>query len=89
MSSSSSSNFLLQGKLRLDAFLTALVPETSRGKIQATIKAGNVTVNGKRQKKAGVKVQTGDDAVLSPSSEASLFQQHLVCLATCGEEWLL
>ena len=57
----SSKALLQQGKLRLDAFLTAQVPETSRGKLQAAIKAGNVTVNGKQQVKTSLVVRPGDD----------------------------
>ena len=50
-----------QGKLRLDAFLTAQVPSASRGKLQACIKAGNVIVNGKQELKTSVSVRPGDD----------------------------
>ena len=50
-----------QGKLRLDAFLTAQVPQASRGKLQACIKAGNVVVNGKQELKTSSTVRPGDD----------------------------
>ncbi|DBA85286.1 TPA: hypothetical protein ACH3X2_005979 [Trebouxia sp. C0005] len=49
-----------QGKLRLDAFLTAQVPQASRGKLQASIKAGNVSVNGKQELKTSSTVRPGD-----------------------------
>ena len=50
----------LQGKLRLDAFLTAQVQEATRGKLQACIKAGNVTVNGHTELKTSLAVRAGD-----------------------------
>ncbi|DBB08637.1 TPA: hypothetical protein ACH3X3_008761 [Trebouxia sp. C0006] len=50
-----------KGKLRLDAFLTAQVPQASRGKLQACIKAGNVVVNGKQELKTSSTVRAGDD----------------------------
>ena len=50
----------IQGKLRLDAFLTAHVPQASRGKLQACIKAGNVVVNGKQELKTSSTVRPGD-----------------------------
>ena len=49
-----------QGKLRLDAYLTAQVPHSSRGKLQAAIKAGNVLVNGKPELKTSIAVRPGD-----------------------------
>ena len=51
---------LPQGKLRLDAYLTAQLPHSSRGKLQAAIKAGNVVVNGKPEVKTSLGVRPGD-----------------------------
>lgn len=51
---------LPQGKLRLDAYLTAQLPQSSRGKLQAAIKAGNVVVNGKPELKTSLGVRPGD-----------------------------
>ena len=51
---------LPQGKLRLDAYLTAQLPHSSRGKLQAAIKAGNVVVNGKLEVKTSLGVRAGD-----------------------------
>ena len=50
-----------QGKLRLDAFLTAQLQEATRGKLQACIKAGNVTVNGQTELKTSLAVRAGDE----------------------------
>ena len=49
-----------QGKLRLDAYLTSQLPHSSRGKLQAAIKAGNVVVNGKPELKTSLGVRPGD-----------------------------
>lgn len=49
-----------QGKLRLDAYLTSQLPQSSRGKLQAAIKAGNVVVNGKPELKTSLGVRPGD-----------------------------
>ncbi|KAL3163223.1 hypothetical protein ABBQ32_009625 [Trebouxia sp. C0010 RCD-2024] len=49
-----------KGKLRLDAYLTAQMPQSSRGKLQAAIKAGNVNVNGRPELKTSVAVRCGD-----------------------------
>ncbi len=48
------------GKLRLDAYLAAALPDASRAKIQASIKGGLVQVNGAAQKKAAHSLRSGD-----------------------------
>jgi 23S rRNA pseudouridine1911/1915/1917 synthase len=56
-------------KLRLDAFLAAKMPQTSRARLQASIKEGLVVVNGRAQSKASYAVKPGDAvaaAVLPP-----------------------
>ena len=42
---------------RLDQFLAAQLPELSRARIQALIKAGDVTVNGKTTKAKEQKIE--------------------------------
>ena len=64
---------LSQGKLRLDAYLTAQLPQSSRGKLQAAIKAGNVIVNGKPELKTSVAVRPGD-AIQCTLLEAPVMQ---------------
>jgi hypothetical protein len=49
-----------QSKLRLDAFLSAQLPDASRAKIQASIKAGLTAVNGVPAGKPSVGVKVGD-----------------------------
>lgn len=48
---------------RLDAYLTANIPEVSRGRIVSSIKEGLVDVNGKLIKKPAYKVGAGDAIV--------------------------
>ena len=50
----------VQEKQRLDAFLSAQLPEVSRAKLQSGIKDGLVTVNGKAQKKVSHQIRWGD-----------------------------
>jgi len=47
-------------KVRLDAFLATKMPETSRARLQASIKEGMVEVNGRPQPKASYAVRSGD-----------------------------
>jgi len=49
-----------QPKLRLDAYLSARLPDASRAKIQASIKGGLVAVNGAAAVKPSAPVRVGD-----------------------------
>jgi 23S rRNA-/tRNA-specific pseudouridylate synthase len=49
-----------QGKVRLDAYLAAKLPQASRARLQASIKEGLVTVNGRPQAKSSYAVRLGD-----------------------------
>lgn len=49
-----------QSKPRLDAILASLLPEASRAKIQASIKAGLISVNGAVITKPSSGVRAGD-----------------------------
>lgn len=42
----------LQGKVRLDAYLASKLPQASRARLQASIKEGLVSVNGRAQVRA-------------------------------------
>ena len=50
----------MQEKLRIDAFLSAQLPDASRAKLQSSIKSGLVTVNGQLLSKASYNVRLGD-----------------------------
>ncbi len=50
----------VQGKVRLDAYLAAKLPQASRARLQASIKEGLVCVNGKAQAKASYAIRLGD-----------------------------
>lgn len=47
----------MQGKLRLDAFLSARLPNASRARLQASIKQGLVLVNGRPGHKPSLSVR--------------------------------
>ena len=47
-------------KTRLDAFLSAAMPDASRAKLQASIREGLITVNGMAPSKPGHSVRAGD-----------------------------
>ena len=49
-----------QGKLRLDAFLSARAPRCSRARVQDSIRRGHVAVNGAVMTKTAAAVQPGD-----------------------------
>lgn len=51
---------LPQGKVRLDAYLATKLPQASRARLQASIKEGLVSVNGRPQAKASYAVRPGD-----------------------------
>jgi 23S rRNA-/tRNA-specific pseudouridylate synthase len=51
--------------LRLDAFLTDAIQESSRARLQACIKEGLVEVNGAVQSKSGFRLRPGDSVVLA------------------------
>ena len=51
--------------LRLDAFLTDLVADSSRARLQTCIKDGMVEVNGAVQSKTGFRLRPGDSVVLA------------------------
>ncbi|GAB4822268.1 hypothetical protein N2152v2_009314 [Parachlorella kessleri] len=65
----------MQGKLRLDAYLANKLPQASRARLQASIREGLVTVNGRPQPKAAYAVRPGDvvgcSIVSPPPLEAS------------------
>jgi hypothetical protein len=48
------------GKVRLDAYLAARLPDASRAKIAASVKAGLISVNGARMSKPSGAVRAGD-----------------------------
>ena len=50
----------LQGKVRLDAYLASQLPDASRAKIQASIKAGLVFVNGSPVAKPALQLKGGE-----------------------------
>ena len=50
----------LASKVRLDAYLAGKLPHTSRARLQASIKEGLITVNGRPQSKASYAVKVGD-----------------------------
>jgi tRNA pseudouridine synthase 2 len=59
----------LQGKIRLDAYLAAQLPDASRAKISASIKAGLININGAAVAKPSYTVKSGDSitaALLPP-----------------------
>jgi len=68
-------DFSKPSKVRLDAYLAAKLPETSRARLQASIKGGLITVNGSKQSKASYIVKQGDVVLCSvlppPPLEAS------------------
>jgi 23S rRNA pseudouridine1911/1915/1917 synthase len=47
-------------KVRLDAYLATKLPQTSRARLQASIKGGLITVNGSPQSKASYVIKHGD-----------------------------
>jgi hypothetical protein len=49
-----------QAKARLDAYLAAAMPDASRAKLAASIKAGRVTVNGAACAKPSAALRAGD-----------------------------
>jgi ribosomal protein S4 len=51
---------LLQGKLRLDAYLAQQLPEVSRAKIAASIKEGLIRVNGASVSKPSLTLKGGE-----------------------------
>ncbi len=50
----------LQEKVRLDSYLSGQMPEVSRAKLQAGIKEGLVTINGRVQRKVSHPIKRGD-----------------------------
>ena len=52
-------------KLRLDAYLASKLPQTSRARLQASIKEGLVIVNGSTLKKAAYVIKPGDTVLCS------------------------
>jgi ribosomal 50S subunit-recycling heat shock protein len=52
--------WLLQGKLRLDAYLAQQLPEVSRAKIAASIKEGLILVNGSAVSKPSLQLKGGE-----------------------------
>ncbi|KAG7666650.1 putative RNA pseudouridine synthase 2, chloroplastic [Nannochloris sp. 'desiccata'] len=58
-------DFKKSSKLRLDAYLAAQLPQTSRARLQASIKGGLITVNGSPQSKASYVVKQGDVVLCS------------------------
>jgi 23S rRNA-/tRNA-specific pseudouridylate synthase len=83
-------DYCLQGKVRLDAYLAAKLPDASRAKIQASIKAGRVSINGSPVAKAAQQLRGGEvilAELLPPgpctvSSETSLSMQHTLLFST-------
>ncbi len=53
-------DFQKSSKVRLDAYLAIKLPQTSRARLQASIKGGLITVNGSPQSKASYVIKQGD-----------------------------
>jgi 23S rRNA pseudouridine1911/1915/1917 synthase len=53
-------DFQKSNKVRLDAYLAIKLPQTSRARLQASIKGGLITVNGSPQSKASYVIKQGD-----------------------------
>ena len=51
--------------LRLDAFLATRLPSCSRARIQESVKAGKITVNGGVQVKPAFKLRPGDEVFMT------------------------
>lgn len=60
-----SSELATTPKVRLDAYLASKLPQTSRARLQASIKEGLVIVNGSTQKKASYTIKSGDSVLCS------------------------
>eukprot|EP00887_Chlorella_sp_A99_P003203 scaffold9.g3203.t1 len=61
-----------QGKLRLDAFLSARLPAASRARLQASIRQGLVLVNGRPGLKPSLQVRPGDTVAASVAAPPPL-----------------
>eukprot|EP00877_Chromochloris_zofingiensis_P005843 jgi/Chrzof1/1525/Cz10g11050.t1 len=62
-------------RLRLDTYLSTLLPDASRAKIQASIKSGLIIVNGKPQTKPSTVLRRGDEiycALLPPEPSSAI-----------------
>ena len=81
----------LQGKVRLDAYLAAQLPDASRAKISASIKAGLITINRAVVSKPSYTVKPGDSIVAAllppePCTVRSLQGGNSQQWAACSEE---
>lgn len=69
------------GKERLDKYLTGLLPELSRSRIQGLIKDGFITVNGFRAEKSGYSLVGGDRIqVIIPPPQPTALQPEAIPL---------
>ena len=71
----------MQGKLRLDAFLSARTPRCSRARVQDSIRRGHVAVNGAVTTKTAAGVQPGDAIDLVVYEPAPIAAVPEVCCA--------
>lgn len=81
----------LQGKVRLDAYLAAQLPDASRAKISASIKAGLITINRAVVSKPSYTVKPGDSIIAAllppePCTVRSLQGGNSQQWAACSEE---